>query len=388
MNRFIYFVIFTLTLYNAQLVKCQNRRYDYGQYYFPQLYNPLGFSPAAYESASINDNNGNGGSGVTPPVQATGNQLLSAQQNVANQTAKSEVESLTSTIPTTTTAEAVTLGPEIVTEAAVAEVTEATTAFTETTTTSTEATTAFTEATTAFIEATTTATEATTTTTEATTQSTTLSNTISGGSVASGGFLAMMGGSTTAAGLKQEAGNFDKYLDTILGNLSKGLRQGGFDPLKIGRMLQCRNCSMDGLSLIRRAGPANLVYANKSLVIDAHLGLPALYISCFPCIDVILSIPFTGMLEVALWNLQIYGKVSQRVQRGANPKLEEYRVVKEGELDIKLNGYGILAPMAEIGFKIIHQRQVSSIIRELVYERIPSFIQDKLKGFSLPIGKR
>jgi len=202
--------------------------------------------------------------------------------------------------------------------------------------------------------------------------------------------LSLLGGSAANGKPKEKGpqGNFDKHLDAILGNLGKAIRANGFDPIKLGSLLQCRNCSMEGLSLIRRVGPSNLMYANRTLNVDAYLGIPALYISCFPCVEVILSVPFTGMAEVALWDVQFYGKVSQKTTKGSNPTLEEYKVIREGDLDISFNGYGLLGPFAEVGFKLIHQRQVSNMIREYMYEKIPNFIASKLKEFSFPIGKR
>lgn len=98
-------------------------------------------------------------------------------------------------------------------------------------------------------------------------------------------------------------------------------------------------------------------------------------------------VPFTGMLEVGLWDMQIYGKISQRAEKGANPRLLEYKVLREGDLDMSLNGYGIMGPLMEVGFNLVFQRTISDVIRQLVYETVPNFIQNSLKDFSFPIGK-
>ncbi|CAM1313781.1 Uncharacterised protein r2_g2429 [Pycnogonum litorale] len=178
--------------------------------------------------------------------------------------------------------------------------------------------------------------------------------------------------------------NMNSYIDTVLSN-ARGTIRSKADPLRLSdakKVVKFYDGKVTGLSSIRRTGNVQLGCTSSTITLSANLGFSRVMAS-YRWKKKVLFLKKKGRVSISVKSLNVYIRLSQKLNSNAKPVLNDLKVKVSG-IRVKIHGLSIFGHVLGAAVSLI-----SGIFRKAISHAIEKpikkAIQDQLNKVKIPL---
>ncbi|CAM1309419.1 Uncharacterised protein r2_g1958 [Pycnogonum litorale] len=178
--------------------------------------------------------------------------------------------------------------------------------------------------------------------------------------------------------------NMNRYIDTVLSN-ARGTIRSKADPLRLSdaeKVVKFYDGKVTGLSSIRRTRNVQLGCTSSMITLSANLGFSGVTAS-YRWKKRVLFLKKKGRVSISVKSLNMYIRLSQRLNSNAKPVLNDLKVKVSG-IRVKIHGLSIFGHVLGAAVSL-----VSGIFRKAVSHAVETSIkkaiQDQLNKVKIPL---